>query len=66
MELTAVINKEDENYVASCPEIGTISQGETVDEALLNLKEATEVYLEEFPDKEIPIVKTFKVAESAL
>ena len=47
--LTAVIHKEDEWYVAECPEVGTVSQGHTIEEALANLKEATELYLEEFP-----------------
>ncbi len=47
--LTAVIHKEDNLYVAQCPEIGTVSQGKTVEEAVANLKEATELYLEEFP-----------------
>ena len=47
--LTAVIHREDNLYVALCPEIGTASQGKTVEEAVTNLKEATELYLEEFP-----------------
>ncbi len=46
---TAVIHKEDDLYVADCPEVGTVSQGHTVEEAVANLKEATELYLEEFP-----------------
>ncbi len=46
---TAVIHKEDDLYVADCPEVGTVSQGHTVEEAIANLKEATELYLEEFP-----------------
>jgi predicted RNase H-like HicB family nuclease len=46
---TAVIHKEDDLYVAECPEVGTVSQGYTLEEALDNLKEATELYLEEFP-----------------
>jgi len=45
---TAVIHKEDDLYVADCPEVGTVSQGHTVEEAVANLKEATELYLEEF------------------
>ncbi len=45
---TAVLHKEEEMYVAECPEVGTASQGETIDEAISNLKEATELYLEEF------------------
>lgn len=48
---TAVINKEEDMFVAECPEIGTVSQGYSLDEAIKNLKEATELYLEEFPDK---------------
>jgi len=46
---TAIIHKEDSLYVAECPEIGTVSQGGTIEEAIENLKEATELYLEEFP-----------------
>ena len=46
---TAVIHKEDDLYVAECPEVGTTSQGYSIEEALENLKEATELYLEEFP-----------------
>ena len=45
---TAVLHKEDDLYVAECPETGTVSQGYTVDEAIINLKEATELYLDEF------------------
>ncbi len=64
---TAVIQKEEDMYVAKCPEIGTVSQGRTVEEAVANLKEATELYLEEFPLKEKahPILTTFEVAEIA-
>ena len=46
---TAVIHKDDDIYVADCPEVGTVSQGYTIEEAIANLKEATELYLEEFP-----------------
>ena len=49
---TAVLHKEDDLYVAECPEVGTVSQGYTVEEAIANLKEATELYLEEFPRPE--------------
>ncbi len=64
---TAIISKEENLYVAKCPEIGTVSQGYTVEEAIANLKEATELYLEEFPIKEKthPILTTFEVAEVA-
>ncbi len=46
---TAAIHQEGDHYVADCPEVGTVSQGTTIEEALANLKEATELYLEEFP-----------------
>lgn len=48
-KFTAIIHKEDDLYVADCPEIGTVSQGYTIEEALDNLREATELYLSEFP-----------------
>jgi predicted RNase H-like HicB family nuclease len=47
--LTATIHREGDWFVAYCPEVGTASQGKTLDEALANLQEATELYLEEFP-----------------
>jgi predicted RNase H-like HicB family nuclease len=47
--LTAVIHFEEDLYVADCPEVGTVSQGKTIEEAIENLKEATELFLEEFP-----------------
>jgi len=46
---TAIVYWEEDVYVAECPEVGTASQGETIEEAIANLKEATELYLEEFP-----------------
>ena len=39
-------------FIAECPEIGTVSQGRTIEKAIENLKEATELYLEEFPVEE--------------
>jgi predicted RNase H-like HicB family nuclease len=50
MQLLAILVPEPEGgYTASNPETGTTSQGETIDEALAHLREATELYLEEFP-----------------
>ncbi len=59
---TAVLHKEGDLYVAECPEVGTVSQGPTIEEAITNLKEATELYLEEFPLSEVsrPIMTTFE------
>ena len=34
MILTAIIYKEDDMYIAECPEVGTVSQGDTIEEAL--------------------------------
>lgn len=50
MELTAVLSPAEEGgYVALNPETGTTTQGETVEEAIANLQEATALYLTEFP-----------------
>ncbi len=64
---TAVLYKEGNLYVAECPEVGTVSQGETIEEAIDNLKEATELYLEVFPIPETghPIVTTFEATYAA-
>ncbi len=64
---TAVIHKEEDLYVADCPEVGTVSQGHTIEEAIANLKEATELYLEEFPLQEgtKPLLTTFEVTVNA-
>jgi predicted RNase H-like HicB family nuclease len=50
---TSLLHKEGDLYVADCPEVGTFSQGSSVEEALANLK-ATELYLEEFPSANFP------------
>jgi len=64
---TAIVHKENNLYVAECPEVGTASQGTTVEEAVINLQEATELYLEEFPVRETqrPFLTTFEVAVNA-
>lgn len=65
-QFTAVIHKEKNIYVANCPEVGTVSQGFTIEEAVSNLKEATELYLDEFPLDEsyISIITTFQVTHA--
>jgi predicted RNase H-like HicB family nuclease len=62
--LTAIIHREVDLYVAECPEVGTVSQGDTVEDAIANLKEATELYLEEFPMPEVSrtFLTTFEAA----
>ncbi len=63
--LTAVLHKEEDMYVAECPEVGTVSQGKTIEDAIANLKEATELYLEEFPldDDRRSLITSFEVRE---
>jgi predicted RNase H-like HicB family nuclease len=62
---TAVIYPDaDSNWlVAHNPETGTTTQGKTFEEALANLKEATELYLSEFPQatKGRAILTTFEL-----
>ena len=68
MQVTAVLTPAEEGgYVAFNPETGTTTQGETVEEAVANLREAVELYLEEFPMKigGAPIVTTFDVMAHA-
>ena len=65
-ELSAVVRKEGQLYVALCPEFDVASQGKNVEEALANLKEALELYLEdediEKPSEaEVPIITIVKV-----
>jgi predicted RNase H-like HicB family nuclease len=67
MLLTAVLTSAEEGgYVALNPETGTTTQGETVEEAVANLKEATRLYLEESPleVREHPLVTTFELANA--
>ena len=50
MQVTAVLTPADEGgFVALNPETGTVSQGDTIEAAIANLREAVELYLEEFP-----------------
>ncbi|MDO9541125.1 MAG: type II toxin-antitoxin system HicB family antitoxin [Kiritimatiellia bacterium] len=44
--LTAVIEHEGDGYVSLCPELDVASQGDTVEKATINLKEAVELFLE--------------------
>lgn len=67
MTLTAVLTPDPEGgYVALNPETGTTTQGESVTEALANLKEATELYLEEFAVEPgaRPLLTTFEVSDA--
>jgi predicted RNase H-like HicB family nuclease len=61
---TAILHREGDLYVAECPEVGTVSQGSSLEEAIGNLREATELFLEEFPlpEGDRVLLTTFEVA----
>jgi predicted RNase H-like HicB family nuclease len=68
MQLTAVLTPAEEGgFVALNPETGTTTQGESIEEAIANLQEATTLYLQEFPlpARGHPLVTMFSVAEPA-
>ncbi len=68
MQLTAVITPAEEGgFVAFNPETGTVSQGETIEQAVAHLREATTLYLEEAPLRRAgtPLVTMFTVPEPA-
>ena len=46
-QFSTIITKENHLYVAHCPELDIASQGESIDEAIQNLKEAIELYHED-------------------
>ena len=52
-QFSTIITKENHLYVSHCPELDIASQGETIEDAIKNLKEAIELYLED-EDIEIP------------
>jgi len=63
---TAVVYQEDVWFVSECIEIGTVSQGKSIEESIENLIEATELYLEEIPKDQIirktrPLITTFNL-----
>lgn len=70
MDLTAIIKKGEKQFVALCPELDVVSQGYNIEEALHNLKEAVDLYIEEMglPEgigKERMIVASFEVSKHA-
>ena len=53
IQLTAIIEREGDGYVALCPELDIASQGDSVPKARENLKEALELFFEAAPDSEV-------------
>lgn len=62
---TAVVHQEDDIWVALCPEVGTTSQGHDLDAAVTNLREATGLYLEELPGRDVSrsLATTFELPD---
>ena len=52
-QLTAIIEKEDDGYVALCPDVDVASQGDTIAEARANLQEALELFFQTASPEEI-------------
>jgi predicted RNase H-like HicB family nuclease len=52
-QLTAIIEREGDGYVSSCPELDIASQGDTIEEARKNLQEALELFFEAASKDEI-------------
>lgn len=44
--LTAIIQREGDGFVALCPELDVVSQGDTIESARENLREALELFFE--------------------
>jgi predicted RNase H-like HicB family nuclease len=53
ISLTAIIEREDDGYVALCPELDIASQGDNVEEARANLQEALELFFETASREEV-------------
>lgn len=52
-ELTAIIEREGDGYVALCPELDVASQGDSIEEARANLIEALELFFETASQQEV-------------
>jgi predicted RNase H-like HicB family nuclease len=53
LQLTALLEREGDGFVALCPELDVASQGDDVQDALNNLREAVELFLECAPPEEV-------------
>jgi len=53
MKLTAIIERENDGYVALCPEVDIASQGDTIEQARANLREALELFFETASPEEV-------------
>jgi len=53
LQLTAVVERDGDGFVSLCPELDVASQGDSVEKATANLKEAVELFLESAPPEEL-------------
>ncbi|MBI5236262.1 MAG: type II toxin-antitoxin system HicB family antitoxin [Deltaproteobacteria bacterium] len=53
MKLTAIIEREDDGFVSLCPELDIASQGDSVEQARDNLREALELFFETASPEEV-------------
>jgi predicted RNase H-like HicB family nuclease len=51
--LTALIEREGDGFVALCPELDIASQGDSIEQARDNLREALELFFESAPQEEV-------------
>jgi len=68
MEFTAVLTPAEEGgFIALNPETGTTTQGDSIEEAIANLRDATSLYLDEFPlvTRGHPVVTMFTIPAHA-
>ncbi|MBU2545356.1 type II toxin-antitoxin system HicB family antitoxin [Patescibacteria group bacterium] len=69
-KFTTIITKEDKWYVARCVELGVVSQGKTIEKAQENLREAVELYIEDYPkskrsfSKKAPLITTLELTHA--
>lgn len=65
LKLSTVVEKDDWGFFAFCPELkGCVTQGSSHDEALNNLKEAIDLYLETLSEEELKLVLSREIHTS--
>ncbi len=66
-KINVVIEKDEYGYYAYCPELsGCQTQGDSIDEVLINIKEAVELYLETLPKDEIMVSLSKEIFTTSL
>jgi predicted RNase H-like HicB family nuclease len=64
---SVVIEKDDNGFYAWCPELkGCQSQGATLEEAISNIKEAIELYLETLPVEERDVLLSREILTTSV